>query len=81
MRVGSKIGAKFANFLASCKNREELVEMSAGMFLLRHLGSKRRYTFYPAWIGRLATWKAGDEKEEDLEVKKYIASGNLVTGG
>jgi len=36
------------------------VEMSVGIFFMRHLGSKRRYTFYPEAIGCLVTLRVGD---------------------
>jgi len=37
----------------------ELVEM---FVFMRHLGFKRRYTFYTAAIGRMVTLKAGEYK-------------------
>jgi len=60
MRVGSKIGTKFAYFLAFCKKIGENWWRCLWEFFMRHLGSKRRYTFYTAAIGRLVTLRAGD---------------------
>jgi len=38
---------------------------------MRYLDSKRRYTFYPAIIGRLVTLRAGDEKRKRFRGKTY----------
>jgi len=40
---------------------------------MRRLGSERRYTFYPALIGRLVTLRADDEKEDSV-VKQPLAT-------
>jgi len=60
MRLRSIIGAKYAHLLTPCKNMGGLVEIYMGIFFMQHLGSKRRYTFHLAAIGRLVTLRTGD---------------------
>jgi len=55
--------------------------MSVKIFM-RFLGSKSRYTFYPAAIGRLVTLRAVwdfKKKKGNSEIK-YIATANFVAG-
>jgi len=69
MQVESKIGGKCSIFWPPANLGEGWWKGLYGL-PVPHLGSKHRYTFYLAAIGRLITLSAIWLKKEDSEVKQ-----------